>query len=224
MSFTNPPPLKIPNVSDPQLAQFLQQMSQAFYLLWDQIGGRGIVPITAGGTGSQNASDARTALGLALGTDALAYDDGLASIAGLTTAADKMIYATALDSYAVATLTSFARSILDDADANAVRTTIDAEKKDAGLTSIAGLTTAANKMIYTTALDTYAVADLTAFARSLLDDSDAQTARATLGVGTATAPSSASDTGTAGTIAYDSNYIYVCTATDTWKRAALSTW
>lgn len=53
---------------------------------------------------------------------------------------------------------------------------------DAGLASIAGLTTAANKMIYTTAADTYAVADLTAFGRSLIDDADAATARTTLGV------------------------------------------
>ena len=37
-------------------------------------------------------------------------------------------------------------------------------------------------------------------------------------------PASASATGTAGEIAWDANYIYVCTATDTWKRVALSTW
>lgn len=38
------------------------------------------------------------------------------------------------------------------------------------------------------------------------------------------APSSASDTGVAGEIRADGSYIYICTATDTWKRAALSTW
>jgi hypothetical protein len=38
------------------------------------------------------------------------------------------------------------------------------------------------------------------------------------------APSSATDTGTAGEVRYDANYIYRCTATNTWKRAALSTW
>ena len=43
-------------------------------------------------------------------------------------------------------------------------------------------------------------------------------------VGTAKTPASASDTGTAGEICWDTSYIYVCTATDTWKRAALSTW
>ncbi len=61
---------------------------------------------------------------------------------------------------------------------------------DAGLTSIAALTTAADKMIYTTALDTYAVASLTAFARTILDDADAAAVRATIGVGTGTVDTS----------------------------------
>lgn len=39
-----------------------------------------------------------------------------------------------------------------------------------------------------------------------------------------TAPSSASDTGTEGEIRFDADYIYVCTATDTWKRVAIATW
>ena len=39
-----------------------------------------------------------------------------------------------------------------------------------------------------------------------------------------TAPSSATDTGTAGEIRFTSDYIFFCTATNTWKRAALSTW
>ncbi len=38
------------------------------------------------------------------------------------------------------------------------------------------------------------------------------------------APGSSGATGTAGQIIYDSNYVYICTATNTWKRAALSTW
>lgn len=39
-----------------------------------------------------------------------------------------------------------------------------------------------------------------------------------------TAPSSSTDTGTAGEIRFTSDYIFFCTATNTWKRAALSTW
>lgn len=37
-------------------------------------------------------------------------------------------------------------------------------------------------------------------------------------------PSSAGATGVTGEIAVDANYVYVCTATNTWKRAALATW
>lgn len=39
-----------------------------------------------------------------------------------------------------------------------------------------------------------------------------------------TAPSSATDTGTLGEIRYDTNYMYVCVATNTWKRSPLTTW
>lgn len=37
-------------------------------------------------------------------------------------------------------------------------------------------------------------------------------------------PASATATGTQGQIAWDANYMYVCTATNTWKRVALATW
>lgn len=40
----------------------------------------------------------------------------------------------------------------------------------------------------------------------------------------APAPASASATGVAGQIAYDADYLYICVATNTWKRVALSTW
>lgn len=37
-------------------------------------------------------------------------------------------------------------------------------------------------------------------------------------------PATAGATGVAGTIAWDASYLYACTAANTWKRAALSTW
>jgi hypothetical protein len=81
-------------------------------------------PIVAGGTGASTASAARTNLGLEIGTNVQAYDAGLLSIAGLTTLADRSIYTTASDTYAVYTLTAAGRAILDDADASAQRTTL----------------------------------------------------------------------------------------------------
>jgi hypothetical protein len=37
-------------------------------------------------------------------------------------------------------------------------------------------------------------------------------------------PATASAAGTTGMIAWDANYIYICTATNTWKRVAIATW
>lgn len=37
-------------------------------------------------------------------------------------------------------------------------------------------------------------------------------------------PATSESAGTAGQMAYDASYFYVCTALNTWKRATLSTW
>lgn len=94
-------------------------------------------PITAGGTGATNATQARTNLGLAIGSDIQGYDAGLKSIADLVTAADQMLYTTGADAYATTALTAFGRSILDDLNATAARTTL-------GLGSLAVLSSVNN--------------------------------------------------------------------------------
>jgi len=137
-------------------------------------------------TGDQTAAS----LSLTIGTYTQAYDAGLTSIAGLTTAADRYIYTTANDVYTTGAITTFGRSLVDDADASTSRTTLglaigtDVQAYDAGLLSIAGLTTAADRYIYTTANDVYTTGAITTFGRSLVDDADASTARTTLGLGT----------------------------------------
>lgn len=100
-------------------------------------------PVVAGGTGSTTASGARTALGVAIGSNVQAYDAGLASIAGLTTAADKMVYTTASDTYATTDLSSFARTLLDDANAAAVLTTLGAYSSSETDTAISAAVDAA---------------------------------------------------------------------------------
>jgi hypothetical protein len=182
-------------------------------------------PIVAGGTGASTAAAARTNLGLAIGTDVQAFDAGLLSIAGLTTLADRSIYTTASDTYAVYTLTAAGRAILDDADAAAQRTTLglaigtDVQAFDQQLLDIAALAVTDSGFIVgngtTFVLETgstaqtslgYTAADVltklltvdgagsgldadlldgvqpSAFALTILDDADASAARTTLGL------------------------------------------
>lgn len=53
---------------------------------------------------------------------------------------------------------------------------------DATLTALAALATGADQLPYSTGTDTFSQTPLTAFARTLLDDADAATARGTLGI------------------------------------------
>uniref|UniRef100_A0A6M3IR49 Putative tail protein n=1 Tax=viral metagenome TaxID=1070528 RepID=A0A6M3IR49_9ZZZZ len=50
------------------------------------------------------------------------------------------------------------------------------------------------------------------------------TINALLNLSVSKTPASAAAAGTAGDIAWDASYIYVCTATDTWERAGIATW
>lgn len=126
-------------------------------------------PIVAGGTGATTASGARSALGLAIGTDIQAYDADLTAIAALSSAADKVPYATGSGTWALADLTSAGRALIDDASASAQLTTL-------GVSAFAKtVLDDADASAFLTTLG------VSTFIKTLLDDTDDATARTTLG-------------------------------------------
>lgn len=126
----------------------------------------------------ESGATARASLGLTIGTHVQAYDAQLADIAGLTPTDGNFIVGDGTNFIVESGATARASLGL------AIGTNVQAY--DATLAAIAGLTSAADTLPYFTGVDTADVATLTSFARSLLDDVDAATARATLGVGTGT--------------------------------------
>lgn len=100
--------------------------------------------------------------------------DHLASLGFLVTAVD--------DSAPNAVLWS----TLADAAGAAAAAQAASQPLDATLTALAGLPTAADKVVYATGTDTFSTFTGTSFFRSIADDADAATVRATLGLNVAT--------------------------------------
>jgi hypothetical protein len=135
---------------------------------------------------AETGATARASLGLTIGTHVQAYDAELAALAGLTFADDQFILGTGAGTVGMTSCTVFAQSILDDADEATFKATVnlesgtDVQAYDADLAALAGLTSAADKGIQFTGSGTAGTYDLTAFAKTILDDADEATFKATV--------------------------------------------
>lgn len=78
-------------------------------------------------------------------TDAQPLDATLTALAGVAVSTDKLIYATGTDTFDTTTLSSFGRSLIDDADASTARTTLgvaigtNVQAYDADLDALSGM-------------------------------------------------------------------------------------
>jgi hypothetical protein len=103
--------------------------------------------VANGGSGSTTASGARTSLGLAIGSDVQAWSAVLDDIGGVTQAADKVPYFNTSTTASTFTVTSTARSLLDDTSTSAMRSTLglaigtNVQPYDADLSGLAGMST-----------------------------------------------------------------------------------
>lgn len=117
----------------------------------------------------------------------IGISDSLETINGLTPAADTAPYYTGAAGASLMTVTTAARALLDDANAAAMRSTLglvigtNVQQWNAQLQALAGLTSAANKGIQFTGSGTAATFDLTAAAKTILDDASVDAIITTLG-------------------------------------------
>jgi hypothetical protein len=144
-------------------------------------------------------------VGAAIWTQLGAQTAASAALGALTPAADKVPYFTSTTAAALATLTSFVRTILDDTDASTVLSTL-------------GVSTYIKTLLDDTDASTaQTTLGISTFIKTLLDDVDAATARTTLG-----AQAQDADLDAIAALS-GTNNVYYRSAANTWTAVTFGT-
>lgn len=145
-----------------------------------QFSGAGQITAGAGLTKTGNQLDVGAGTGITVGADTVGLTGQALAFHNL--ASNGLVTRTAADTVAARSIAASGSGVsVSNGDAVAGNPTISLS---AALASVGGLTPAADRLPYYTGAAAAALATFTAFARSLLDDADAATARATLGLDT----------------------------------------
>ena len=148
-------------------------------LTWTQFSGAGQVIDGAGLTKTGNQLDVATGAGLTITTDQVALTGQALALHNLAT--NGLITLTSSGVVAARSVAASGSGIsVANGDGVAANPTVSLS---AALSSVGGLTPAADRLAYYTGAGAAALATFTTYGRSLVDDVDAPTARTTLGLG-----------------------------------------
>lgn len=145
-----------------------------------------------------SAADASAALAAGLATKQ-PLSATLTTLSSVTVATNKLPYFTGTSTAATTDITTYSRSLIASVDAASARTVLSVDSSatsasnlsaglatrqplNANLTTLSSLSTTADTLPYFTGTSTSSLTNLTAFARTILDDPDAATVRATISV------------------------------------------
>lgn len=161
-----------------------------------QFTGAGQILAGAGLTRSGNTLDVGAGAGISVAADTVALSGQALALHNLATSG--LVARTAAATVAARSIAVSGTGLsVSNGDAVAGNPTLSLT---APLATVGNLTPAADRLAYYTGASTAALATLTAFARTLLDDADAPTARGTLGLGTLATQSSSAVAITGGII------------------------
>jgi hypothetical protein len=138
-------------------------------------------------------------------TTTVTFNSGLASGDLVTFVVNILASVVPIAAFPAASVSAFGATLVDDADAAAARTTLGAQGLDATLTALAAVTTAADQLVYSTGVDTFATSSLTSFGRTIAGSAQQSTTGTATGFtagGGTTVTDASTFTGATGATAY----------------------